>query len=171
MEVTAQILDALAFLFVTPEFLGEQTLTAIRGYFDTVAAFVQALFCHKIFSIFVVFTFVLSFIQLFVRIYYDTPTREDLIRLFSEPGDLQKYVGFWYYAEFVWRSLFRSAMLGDTAFIVILIPIIFCGISCLMVIVYLIMANASRLVVRRTMFGVGVVLFFLARGISVWHAW
>lgn len=30
---------------------------------------------------------------------------------------------------------------------------------------------SARLVIRRRMFGLGVLLFFLARVISVWHAW
>jgi hypothetical protein len=36
---------------------------------------------------------------------------------------------------------------------------------------YLVVRVSIRLVVRRIMFSVGVMLFFLARGISVWHAW
>jgi hypothetical protein len=37
-------------------------------------------------------------------------------------------------------------------------------------VIYVIVAITAKLAVRRTMFGVGVMLFFLARGISVWHA-
>ena len=41
----------------------------------------------------------------------------------------------------------------------------------LLVVMSGIVSLAARLAVRRIMFGVGVMLFFLACGISVWHAW
>ena len=44
-EVTAQLLDALAFLLVTPEFLGEQTLDSIQRSLNKTSQFLFAKCC------------------------------------------------------------------------------------------------------------------------------
>jgi hypothetical protein len=41
-EIIAQILDAMAFLLVTPEFLGEQTLHSIRENFSKINNFLAS---------------------------------------------------------------------------------------------------------------------------------
>src|SRR5277367_1134913 len=43
VEVTSQLLDALAFVLVTPEFLGEHTLYSIRTYLTEISAFLSRL--------------------------------------------------------------------------------------------------------------------------------
>jgi hypothetical protein len=101
VEVTAQILDALAFLFVTPEFLGEQTLASIRDQFHIIVAFVHALLRTKIAIIGVVCTFLLSFIPLFLTLHYTIYSRAALDALFTTARnpDVIQYVGYRLYAE------------------------------------------------------------------------
>ena len=129
-EVTAQLLDALAFLLVTPEFLGKQTLSSIRSHLQKYASKLQ----NRIIIIgFFVFLFILTVISIIFVLY-----REN-----HNPLGLHEKMG------------------------IIAIPYTF-GILPL---AYYIIQIAAKLAVRRIMFSVGVALFFLARGISVWHAW
>jgi hypothetical protein len=142
MEVTAQILDALAFLLVTPEFLGEQTLSSITYHLEKASGVLISMMGSRILGRLLNWFFILFFIFLVSAfiVFFATMFTKNILPLSNT----------WNYG---WRGL---EIIGS--------PLVIFGIS------YFIVTSAVRLVVRRIMFSVGVVLFFLARGISVWHA-
>jgi hypothetical protein len=134
VEAAAQFLDALAFLLVTPEFLGEQTLGSIRSHLTKGFEFLMS----KYISIgSIVLSIMVSLIVIIGIGTFPLAGREFL--LMSRP-------------------------------IVVISGVILAFVA-LFAYSWVIVGLAAMLAVRRILFGVGVVLFFLARGISVWHAW
>ena len=133
-EVTAQLLDALAFLLVTPEFLGEQTLDSIQRSLNKTSQFL--------------FAKVLPFMK---SEYY--PAVVIPIIILTILGGLGVITG-------VAFLLLPFLVLLSIGIFTSLVFILSCVIS-----------FAARLAIRRILFSVGVVLFLVARAISVWHAW
>ena len=163
MEVTAQILDALAFVLVTPEFLGEQTLCSIRHFLDTISQRIRHAIFRKRFMILVaVFLFIIPFLI----------TSGILLLVVSKNivGGTHIFTQEQPDVAALARAALDFIIPSGIVIAVILSPIVLIAVL-LIIILNLVVFIAARLVVRRIMFGLGVVFFFLARGISVWHAW
>jgi hypothetical protein len=144
MEVTAQLLDALAFLLVTPEFLGETTLISIRQHLHSIGDYLS--------------------IKLIVADLGSTI----LVAILSAFGIILFVYGT---LEYITYNVALPLSLRIVGSIFIFISLIFTSISVIGIGLYIVVSLAARLAIRRIMFGVGVVLFFLARAVSVWHAW
>lgn len=148
MEVISQILDALAFLLVTPEFLEEQTLGSIRSHLEKIS----------------------DWITLLIEKSWGSRKRSGPLFLIV----LSAYLIF-NVAGFIFGVPPNSSINLTTPSVIIYVSgTIMIGVIWLIMLFYMmaLLADMSaRLVIRRRMFGLGVLLFFLARVISVWHAW
>jgi hypothetical protein len=153
IEILTQSLDALSFVLVTPEFMGEQTLESIRKFlraFSNLLVRIQEkalsfgerdVFDYLLLMFFIVSLLFLAFV-----------------------GD--NTIGSYFKQTVVFRLL-------ATAFVVLAwgLFISTIGFAIVSVSLYLIFSIASVVLYRRIMFSVGVILFFSSRTIAVWHAW
>jgi hypothetical protein len=161
VEFVAQLLDSAAFVFVTPEFLGEEKLTSIRQHLIRLInlALSTKLITKKI-------------VEREARTGM-VVTRRQIFR--------NCIIGF------VFSGIFSSAFLLSIAksgiihvpksaldlfflYIVLFFPVIYGAVAILLLftVMTFIVANFA---VRRMVFIVGVLLFFLSRGLLAWHAW
>lgn len=154
-ELVGQLLDAAAFVFVTPEILGSERLGAIRR----IAIRNIVIFKSKLMDI------------------TKIETKNDIIdHVFIA---ISSIVVLWFSGIVIFAaaingfSVPKDRNILSVMFWSVVIGVAFCASLsiALTYISYLISSITSILAVRRTMFVVGAAMFFLARAVLVWHAW
>jgi hypothetical protein len=139
IDVIKEFLDTVSFVLVTPEFLGEQTLSSIRKFLTNTSPYLYGILGYcGVALIFLTFGIIDSW-DIAIYAYFVNTN-----------------------AQGVYLWLLK---------VLVLVIVAIMAFVAIILVVYFIVSHAAKLVVRRVMFGVGALLFFSSRAISMWHAW